>query len=119
MRYPINLSGNYSETRRPQTEQRCVNMYPHTKRGFRQFPGLVQFSNVSNTASLSLSYSVNAQNSGSSHRVFVTKNGLKMYEADGVDTIWQYSLDTPFRVDSAIYDSKTLNYDSCDSNVHR
>jgi len=43
VRLPVPLNSNYGSTRLATTEQRTINMYPATKRGYRQFPGLAAF----------------------------------------------------------------------------
>lgn len=43
MRLPIPLSEYYGDTRLDADVQRIVNMYPHAKQGFRQFPALTEF----------------------------------------------------------------------------
>jgi len=44
MRLPIPWA-DYSSTRIDESLQRTVNMYPHSERGYRQFPGLTQLGN--------------------------------------------------------------------------
>ena len=46
MRLPIPTSGEYQSTRLPIAIQQNVNVYSHTVRGKRQFPGLVQFGDL-------------------------------------------------------------------------
>lgn len=41
----IALATNYESTRLGRDFQKTLNCYPHTKRGYRQFPGLVEFGN--------------------------------------------------------------------------
>lgn len=43
-RVGLPLGTNYDSTRNPVDSQKTINMYPHSSRGFRQFPGLVEFS---------------------------------------------------------------------------
>lgn len=38
---------SYSSTRLDADKQRCLNLFPHTKGGFRQFPGIVDFATFS------------------------------------------------------------------------
>jgi hypothetical protein len=110
MRVPAPFS-NYSSTRLSEDEQTTVNMFPHSVRGWRQFPGLVSFGSISNTAVKAQEYDVSSQNATNIHRVFVDKTGERMYDAN-LSTVYQYSLSDPFRVSSATYDSKSFDYDS-------
>ena len=46
MSTPIPLSGKLGSTRVDESVQKSVNMYPHNREGYRQFPGLVQFASL-------------------------------------------------------------------------
>jgi len=45
-RVGIPLGTNYSSTRLSAASQKTVNMFPHSTRGFRQFPGLARFGSL-------------------------------------------------------------------------
>lgn len=73
-RVGIPLGTNYDNTRLSADSQKTVNMYPHSSRGFRQFPGLTNFGGSGNLR-LAL-YSSDAN---------LSERGLTMYEYDGTN----------------------------------
>ena len=98
MRYPIHLSSNYAETRRPTSEQRTVNMYPHSLRGFRQFPGLVDFTTyaapVYNSASLDMSAEIGLSDC---YSAYWNNDGTKLIVNDSLYLV-SYTTATPYSI---------------------
>jgi len=104
MRLPIPFA-EYGSSRVDASEQRTVNMYPHSGKGWRQFPGLTGFSSVPHLSDPSDSVDVSAQN-GDPYSVWMKPNGLSMYvmDNDSIDPqIEQWTLSVANDVSSATY----------------
>lgn len=83
----IPLATNYESTRLGREFQKTLNVYPHTKRGYRQFPGLVEFGNfLSETEALNDSSSDPLIASDGALNVAIQPGGIDrgMHVMDGV-----------------------------------
>lgn len=101
MRLPFST---YSGTRPDADVQRRVNVYPHSKGGVRQFPGLVEFADITKWSGLiDLSPTDNILEAGDVPATIykacftVQPDGRKLWiVADSaVDTIWEFDLSSP------------------------
>ncbi len=104
MRLPIPFA-EYGSSRVDASEQRTVNMYPHSGKGWRQFPGLTGFSSVPPLSDPSDSVDVSAQNVDP-YSVWMKPNGLSMYVMDNYSIdpqIEQWTLSVANDVSSATY----------------
>ena len=104
MRLPIPIENSYDSTRVGADEQRRVNMYRHSRRGWRQFPGLTEFTTlaIANTLPTHNEDLEGATYPGGtaaeSGSLYVKDDGTKLYivEATNSDVIEEYDLSTPF-----------------------
>lgn len=83
----VELKTNYDSTRLPVGIQQTLNVYPHTKRGYRQFPGLVEFGNfLSETEALNDTTSTQISASDGALTVAIQAGGIDrgMHVMDGV-----------------------------------
>jgi len=125
MRLPIPIENSYDSTRVGTDEQRTVNMYRHSQRGWRQFPGLVEFTDFSNTvthkdtsATLETINSLPANNDYAAS--IFNSDGTKMYtnldtNGTGEDGYsYEWALSTPYDVSTLSF---TAKFDSTDAGI--
>ena len=102
-RLPLPLGESYERTRLGATEQRTVNLYPHSQGGWRQFPGLVSFASVTATAP-TINDSQSTFSIGQVGLVF-RDNGTKAFGINpgfgSEDDVLEVTLSTPWDITSA------------------
>lgn len=71
---------------------------------------------ISTASYATKSFSVNAQDVFA-YGIFITSDGTKMYVAgNSVDTVYQYTMSTPWDISTASYDSKSFDASTQDTN---
>jgi len=112
MRLPIPLETDYGSTRLSSDVQSTVNIYPHSVRGYRQYPGLDFFGQIQKSASPVKvgTFDATDQVGTLAEHLYMSKTGIHMYIGN-TDTIYQYSMSTAFSIKTAVYTTKKLVYD--------
>lgn len=102
MKAKLPLSSGYSDTRRPASEQRVVNMYPHTREGFRQFPGLSLFASAATSSVPVFNQSQSVFSAGGTSLVFKSDGTKVISVLKGVtDYIQESTLSSAWDISTA------------------